>query len=79
MADPIPLRAVAHPVNPEVVDRLREVLAMAERGEVIAVGICTVNVARETGHAHVIAGSWAPLVACVASLQHRLMRDAYGD
>ena len=75
MKQPIQLRAVAHPVDLEVVDRLREVLAMAERGEVVAVAIGTVNVAREIATAYVVGESWAPLVAAVATLQHRLVSE----
>ena len=76
---PIQLRVADRPVDPVIVERLREVLAMAERGDVIAVGICTVNVAHEIAHAHVIGESWAPLVGCVESLKHRLMTDAYNQ
>ena len=75
MSSPIPLRPVARPVDPDVVERLREVLAMAERGEVIAVAVATVNVAGCVATAHVVGESWAPLVAAVATLQHRLIAE----
>ena len=75
MSGPIPLRAVEHVPDPAIVERLRELLMMAESGEVIAVAIATVNVARETATAYVVGDSWAPLVASVATLQHRLMRE----
>lgn len=79
MTDPIPLRPVARPVDPDVVERLREVLDMAERGEVIAVAVATVNVAGCIATAHVVGESWAPLIAAVATLQHRLIAEPRGD
>ena len=75
MSAPIQLRTVDRPVDPDVVERLREVLAMAERGEVIAVAVATVNVAGRIATAHVVGESWAPLVAAVATLQHRLIAE----
>ena len=52
---------------------------MAERGEVIAVAVATVNVAGCIATAHVVGESWAPLIAAVATLQHRLIAEPRGD
>ena len=79
MTDVVPLHVPGRPVDPDIVDRLRTLLEMAERGEVIAVAICTVNVRRESATTFVIGDQFAPLVSSLATLQHRLMMDAYGD
>lgn len=43
MTSPVPLRIAAPAPVPEVVDLLRELLARAEAGDIVAIGIATVK------------------------------------
>lgn len=70
----LPLRVTGAP-NAEIIGILREALADAEAGTLIAVGIAVVQADGSMACAYHRGQHWSDLLACVATLQDRVIKE----